>query len=318
MRTHEWLDMYPDEFFQERNNMPVCYMAYGPAEPHGVYNTMGVDFHNSYLLARRAAETFGGIVAPPSAWHIQEQPYYDWEMDCCGMGMSLTTSVTEELFLHNILYHIRNMDTKGFRAGILLSGHYLGGLNEDMRMLCEYYLRKTGSPLRLWAGYVNELDYPFLDSLGLPGSAQDHAGILETAMVMELKPESVHLDKIRQPLNVERHVAGDSGDYGLYCCPKTLESDLPYMTRELGARVVGRFVQRLGGLQQELLDGYEDRPRRYITMTETEEIWASFSYLTGRYWTCVQTRYEAEHGISPQFPGFDVLEGKTWGKAGIF
>ncbi|MDD6174473.1 MAG: creatininase family protein [Firmicutes bacterium] len=318
MRTHNWLDMYPDEYFDEKKKNPVCYMAYGPAEPHGVYNAMGVDFYNSYLLACRAAEAHGGIVAPPSAWHIQEQPYYDWEMDCCGMGLSLTTSVTEELFLHNLLYHIRNIDAKGFHAGILLSGHYLGGLNEDMRMLCEYYRRKTGSPIQLWAGYVNELDYDFLGKLNLPGSAEDHAGILETVMVMELKPESVNLEKIRQPLNVERRIAGNSNDYGLYCCPATLEQDLPYMTRDLGRRVVNRFVECLGDLQQSLREQYTDRPRRYITMTETEEIWASFCYLTKRYWKCVQSRYEAEHDIYLKFPGFDELEGKAWAPAEIF
>lgn len=310
MRTHDWIDMYPDEFFAERRDHPICYMAYGLAEPHGVYNTMGVDYYNSYLLAKRAAEKYGGIVAPAGTWHIQEQPYYDWEMDCCGMGMSMSTSITEELFLHNMLYHIRNIDTKGFHAGILLSGHYLGGLNNDMRMLCEYYLRKSGSPMRLWAGYVNELDYAFLESLALPDSAQDHAGILETAMVMELSPDAVCLEKADCPINVPKEVAGVSEEYGFYCCPATLETDRAFMTRALGSKVVNRFVERLGEKQYTLLEAYEDRQRRYITVTETEEIWASFCYLTKRYWSCVQTKWEAEHDVYLTFPGFETLEGK--------
>ena len=309
MRTHSWIDMYPDEFFEEQGRNPICYMAYGPAEPHGVYNTMGVDFYNSYLLCRRAAEQNGGIVAPPSAWHIQEQPYYDWEMDCCGMGGSLSTSIPEELFLKNMLYHIRSIDTKNFKAGILLSGHYLGSLNEDMRMLCEYYCRKTGSPVQLWAGYVNEIDYSFLHSLELPNSCEDHAGILETAMVMELRPESVDLTKIHKPLNVTEEIAGNSKDYGYYCCPANFNDDITYTTKELGKRVTDHFVKKLGEKKEQLLSRYQDKERKYVTITETEEIWASFCYLTKRYWQCVQTRHEAENGISLKFPGFDALGG---------
>ena len=52
-------------------------------------------------------------------------------------------------------------------------------MNNDMRMLREYYLRKTYSLMRLWARYVDEQDHSFLDSLDLPESAQDHAGILK-------------------------------------------------------------------------------------------------------------------------------------------
>ena len=226
------------------------------------------------------------------------------------MGMSLSTSISEELFLHNMLYHVRTMDTKGFKAAILLSGHYLGGLNEDMRMLIEYYLRRTGSPIRIWGGYVNELDYPFLDSLGLPPSAQDHAGILETSMVMALKPESVDLDLYDVPPNVPDAVAGNSPDYGYYCCPKGMKEDLPYTSRALGEQVVDRFIGRIGEIKQKLLNSYEERERRYVTITETEEIWHAFCYLTRKYWRCVQTREEAEKGIVLQFPGFDALEGK--------
>jgi len=61
----KWEEMHPDELLAAIATHPVCYMAYGLAEPHGAYNALGLDWLKAYALCERAARTHGGVVAPP-------------------------------------------------------------------------------------------------------------------------------------------------------------------------------------------------------------------------------------------------------------
>ena len=303
-----WMEMFPDEFFDAFNGCPTCYMPYGPAEPHGVYNILGLDWYGAQLLLERAAETHGGIVAPPFAWHIQEQQYYDWELDCCGMGMSLTSSLPEDLFLHNVLYHIRNIDSKGFHAGILISGHYLGNLGFDMQLLCDYYCRRTGSPIQLLACCTNELVGDTKKAFGTEDSDEEHAGMVETSMLLALKPEGVDLERLKKPLNVSPEIAGGNGEYGPYCAPKHFTEDGRLPNPELGKRIVDTLVKSLGEKKNELLGKYKPQTDRPVpSIIDTEAIWTRFVMLTRKYWKSVLTRREAEENIYPKFPGWAEL-----------
>jgi creatinine amidohydrolase/Fe(II)-dependent formamide hydrolase-like protein len=303
-----WMEMFPDEFFDAIKECPTCYMAYGPAEPHGVYNILGLDWYGAQLLLERAAKIHGGIVAPPFAWHIQEQQYYDWEIDCCGMGISLTSSIPEDLFLHNILYHIRNMDSKGFHTGILISGHYLGHLGADMQLLCDYYCKRTGSPIQLLACCSNELVEDTVKAFEIQENDEEHAGMVETSLLIALKPEGVDLERMIKPLNVSSKIAGGNSDYGPYCAPKHFMEDGRLPNLELGNRVVDVLVQSLGEKNKELLGRYKPQADRKIpSIVDTEAIWTRFSFLTRKYWQSVLTRREAEENIFPKFPGWDEL-----------
>ena len=68
-----WEEMFPDEMLGAIDLCPVCYLAYGLAEPHGAYNALGLDWLKARALVERAAREHGGLVAPPAAWHIQRR-----------------------------------------------------------------------------------------------------------------------------------------------------------------------------------------------------------------------------------------------------
>ena len=299
MKKTAWMEMFPHEFHQEMATSPICYMPYGPAEPHGVYNALGLDFIECERLLHDAAATHGGIVAPPFAWHIQEQQYYDWEMDCCGMGMSMTSSIPEELFLHNVIHHIRNFDAKGFKAAILVSGHFIGNLTQDLTMLAELYVRRTGSPMQISAGtyerfYTN-------------GLFDDHAGFVETALLMHYRPDLVDFSLIGKPTVVPAAIAGGNSEYDPYCAPKNFgKSKLP--TLEDGRAIAANMVENLGKEKQRLLDSYQEKPGyKAPSMLDTEDIWHRFLKLAGRYLSITATRQEAENGQFPVFPGWEQL-----------
>ena len=303
MKKTSWMEMFPHEFHAEIKENPICYMAYGPAEPHGVYCALGLDFIECEAVMHDAARNNGGIVAPPFAWHIQEQQYYDWEIDCCGMGMSMTSSLPEELFLHNIIHHIRNFDAKGFKAAILVSGHFLCDMTRDMQMLADFYIRRSGSPMRIFAGTY--------DKFYTDGQFDDHAGVIETSLLMHYRPELVDMSLLDKPLVVPASIAGGNADFDPYCAPKGFPNN--YKTGEMptpekGAAIAKNMVENLGKEKDRLLGEYQHKPGyKAPSVLDTEDIWNRFLKLAGRYLTITATRREAEAFDFPTFPGWEEL-----------
>ncbi|MHB9032677.1 MAG: creatininase family protein [Anaerolineae bacterium] len=289
-----WEEMLPHEFVEARDRRPVCYLAYGLAEPHGAYNALGLDWLKAQALVERAANRCGGIVAPPLAWHIQELPaFHDdgrgrgWLVDA-GVRQPLASSIPADLFYRLMLYQVRALDARGFRAAILVTGHY-GGVERVMRRLCEYYTRRSGSPLRLaaladWECIASELPY-----------RGDHAGVCETSQLMALRPGLTDLERRTASAELgERFAAGVDFERG------------PLPSAELGQRIVESQVAGLGALAERLLAEYTPRSAwRAPDLDATEEIWRGFERLTRKYW---ELRYE-QLGTANwlQIPGWDEL-----------
>ena len=299
MKKTAWLEMFPHEFHNKMKEAPICYMVYGLAEPHGVYNALGLDLIECEMVIKDAATTYGGIVAPSFSWHIQEQQYYDWEIDYCGMGMSMSSSIPEELFLHNMIHHIRNFDSKGFKAAILVSGHFLCDLTADMTMLAEFYIRRTGSPMLISTGTY--------DRFYTTGSFDDHAGLTETALLMHYRPDLVDLSLLNKPLVVPKSIAGGNDNFDPYCAPKGFgKGALP--TAEMGKKIAENMVENIGKEKEKLLKAYVEKPSyRAPSILDTEDIWCRFIKLAGRYLSITATRNEAENSTFPVFPGWNEL-----------
>ena len=283
-----WEEMFPDELREAIRGCPVCLAAYGLAEPHGPYNAIGLDFLKARALLERAARAHGGVVAPPFAWHIQERPEFDWPRQH-GVEQSYCSSIPAALFYKMVLYQVRAMDARGFHAGILVTGHY-GGLENDMRLLCEFYRRKTGSPIRLRALADCEL-IRYEDYRG------DHAGVCETSQMMFLHPDLVDLlrDAATSPM----------GPFGGTTFP-TKNGRTP--SAELGEKIVTSQIDRLAEIERELLRDYEPRKDWAApSFPAVEGLWARFEDITRKYWWCSRTWDEWQAGESLEFPGWDVF-----------
>ena len=290
-----WDELLPHEFLEARDRLPVCYMAYGLAEPHGAYNALGLDWLKAYALIESAAKQHGGIVAPPFAWHIQEIPeFHDdgkghgW-LPSVGVKQSLCSSIPSDLFYRMVFYQIRAMDARGFHAAVLVTGHY-GGLERVMRKICEYYLRRTGSPIRLYA----IADWECIDThLAYRG---DHAGVCETSQLMALRPGLTDLN--HQTGNEElgeRYAAGVNFSEG------------PIPTEEIGKRIVESQIRNLCGTATRLLSEYRPKDGWIAPdLNETEKIWNDFEHMTRRYWTTTYSDYK--QGKVVRFPEWEELE----------
>lgn len=284
-----WEEMLPHEFIEARDRFPVCYMAYGLAEPHGGYNAVGLDWLKAQALVELAAQKQGGIVAPPFAWHIHEIPeFHDdghgngWLCDV-GVRQSLCSSIPSDLFYRTVLYQIRAMDARGFHAAILVTGH-AGTVETVMRKLCEYYLRRTKSPIRLHAMADSEAidrDLPYRG---------DHAGVCETSQLMVLRPGLTDLN----------HQTG-SEELGQRFAACVNFSKGPIPTEEIGRKIVESQVRNLCGTATRLLGEYRaGEGRKAPDLNETEKIWKDFERLTRQYWTLSYSDFKT--GKMPQFP----------------
>ena len=286
MSKVKWEEMFPDELLEAIEACPVCYMAYGLAEPHGAYNALGLDWLKAYALCLRAAQTHGGVVAPPFCWHIQERPQFDWPA-AQGVRQSLCSSLPADLFFRTVLHQLRVFDLRGFRAAILITGHY-GGTENDMRLLCAYYRRRWSSPMEIHC----IADWECIDFGGYRG---DHAGPCETQQLMALRPELVDLTR-PEP----------SPKSGPWCGVDFANAPDP-PTGEMGEQIVASQIRTLGRVQRDLLAAH--RPRdgwAPPNQDQLDEGWHTFARLTRKYWVCSST--VEEYGAPPPpFPGWEAL-----------
>ncbi|MDP6124983.1 MAG: creatininase family protein [Candidatus Latescibacteria bacterium] len=286
--TVRWEEMFPDQLLSAIKETPICYAAYGLAEPHGPYNALGLDWLKARSLVEMAAREHGGVVAPPCAWHVQEQPHFDW-VASQKISQSLASSIPGDLFLRLVLYQIRAMDARGFHAGVLITGHY-GGLEEDMRLLCEYYVRRTGSPIKLLAAADGEV-IRFEDYRG------DHAGVCETSQLMALMPDLVDLSQTEKD--------SKSGPWAGMAFP---DDKVRTPNRELGEKIVASQIANLGEVKEFLLESYEPRVGwKAPDLTETEDVWHRFERATRKYWMLSSCMPEFTEGLKPPFPGWESL-----------
>jgi creatinine amidohydrolase len=287
-----WEEMFPAEFIEARDRCPVCYAAYGLAEPHGPYNALGLDYLKARGIVERAAAQHGGIVAPPCVWHITELPYFHagpngW-LAAVGVREPLASAIPADLFYRMLLYQVRAMDARGFHAAILVTGHY-GGLERHIRLLCEYYVRRTGSPLRLHACADWEL-------IRYEGYSGDHAGVCETSQLMAIRPDLVDLSRKSVPASLGTRYAGTSFPNKAGVMPNP----------EMGERIVASQVRRLGELKDELLAAYQPADGwEAPSLTDTEAVWHRFESLTRKYWTPTFAEHKAH--TEPEFPGWEAL-----------
>lgn len=292
-----WEEMLPHEFLEARDRFSACYMAYGLAEPHGAYNALGLDWLKAYALVESAAKQHGGIVAPPFAWHIQEIPeFHDdgkghgW-LCTVGVRQSLCSSIPADLFYRTVFHQIRAMDARGFHAAILVTGHY-GGIEKVMRKICEYYLRRTGSPIRLYT----IADWECIDE-DLPYRG-DHAGVCETSQLMVLRPGLT--DLARQTGNAElgeNYAAGVNFSKG------------PLPTAKIGREIVESQIRNLGTTAKRLLTEY--RPKDgWIAPDQNviEGIWDDFVRITSPYWKISWEEHRSGKIKYGALPDWDQLE----------
>jgi len=250
--------MFPDELERAFEQCPVVYFTYGLCEPHGPQNALGLDAVKAHEIACRAAQANGGIVAPPDFWHIHEIGGYGiWAEGAVGRPVRhWTTALPPWQHFKNVLYHIRAADALGFKAAILMTGHY-GPNWEDLKALVGLVQPFVGT--RLYGLPEFESNYKGFDGDGQ--QTGDHAGKVETSLLWALRPECVDVSRIPA-----RYEPGQVFAMG---------QNAGESNRLVGERMVADEVEWLGKKAGELLAAYDSlQPAHNFTTFETvERVW---------------------------------------------
>lgn len=282
MQKVQWERMFPDELEEAFCKCPLLYLSYGLCEPHGPQNALGLDGLKAHALACGAAQTSGGIVAPPYFWHIQELGgEAAWSAGYIGeVERSWMTALPPWMFFKTVCYHIRTADMLRFHGAIILTGHG-GPLVEDLKRLVELVQPHVGTRLHAL------LDYE-ANKRGFDGEGRElgggHAGKVETSTLWALEPDCV--DMSRMP----RDAAGSTFGMG----PDAALSD-----RRTGERMVRDMVEQLGVEGEALLAAYDDaQPAHRLRMFEDVEIlWEQVVKPELQSFRTMQTLWEGQEPV---------------------
>jgi creatinine amidohydrolase len=258
MNEVRWERMFPDQLEASFAQCPLVYFTYGICEPHGLHCAVGLDGLKAHAIACEAAKEHGGIVAPPEWWHCHEVGgYAAWAREYVGeVERTWLTSMPPWMHFKTVCYHIRQADALGFRAAILLTGHY-GPNWEDLKTLIELIQPHVGTRL---CGIPDwEANTPGFDNDGKSGG--DHAGKVETSLLWALEPDCIDMSRVPP---------ADSGERPLAMGANCREAD-----RRVGERMVADEVRWLGARGRELLAEYDRvRPRQRLqTFEDVEVLW---------------------------------------------
>jgi len=258
MREVRWERMFPDQLEEAFAECPVLYLPYGLCEPHGPQCALGLDALKAHAICCEAAREHGGIVAPADYWHIHELGGYAiWAHQFVGEPpRTWATAMPPWQHFRNVLYHIRTGDVHGFKAALLVTGHY-GPNWQDLCRLCELVQPRVGT--RLYALPDFEANIPGFDCDNRSGG--DHAGKVETSLLAALHPECVDVTRIPPPDQAGTHFA--------------MGQDVRETSRLVGERMVADEVRFLGAKARELLSEYDRvRPSHSLrTFEQVEQLW---------------------------------------------
>ena len=194
----------PAQAVARRTECAAAYVPLGTLEWHGPHNPLGADTLQAEGLALLCARQGGGLVFPPLYYGenrleaLMEANAADRALIAQAMGLPPENFTAERqpfgameqaLAYQRLLLHIlAELDTLGFKVGVLVAGHYplidharAAALLHNKRQLCRH------SGLLAWA----TLDCVMVRDKH--PNAGDHAAGWETSHLMWLHPETVDL-----------------------------------------------------------------------------------------------------------------------------
>ncbi len=175
----------------------TVFLPLGATEQHGPHMAMSVDVVLPTAVCERVARNVGGLVAPTIPYGYKSQPRSGG-----GEAFPGTTSLDANTFSLVLRDVIRSLGHDGVRRLVVVNGHFencwpaVEGVDLGLREL-----RRDGIAdmqvmrLEYW-DFVQRstLDRLFPD--GFPGTELEHASLLETSLMLLLRPDLVDMEKV--------------------------------------------------------------------------------------------------------------------------
>ena len=167
----------------------------GAIEQHGHHLPIMTDTFIPTALAEEIADDTDMLVAPPIAYGLSSRP-----LSGGGQTFIGTTSLSGETFMRQVEDILREFMRHGFKKIVLFNWH-----SENMNFVYEAAFqatnRGTNKDVKIMImeapfGTLSDETMRFLYGDEFPGWPLEHAAVLETSIMLYLKPELVLNDKI--------------------------------------------------------------------------------------------------------------------------
>ncbi len=175
----------------------IIFIPVGATEQHGPHLPLNVDVILPTVVCERVARAIGGLVAPTLQYGYKSMPR-------SGGGQSFpgTTSLDANTLSLTIRDIIRDMALHGARRFVIVNGHFenawvtVEGLDLALRALRQENITDvTAMRLEYW-DFVRAETLHRIFPDGFPGTELEHASLIETSLMLLLRPDLVMPDKI--------------------------------------------------------------------------------------------------------------------------
>jgi len=268
-RKVQFEEMFLWEVAAAMAEAPLCFLPLGTLEWHGEHAAVGLDALKAHAVCALAAQRSGGLVVPPLFWST------DWREDLPD-GSYLTGGIERgeryhvpgsmfwlrpETFHNLLLDFYEAMRRRGFRAIVVLSGHWSIEHNiAAIRDTGEVFLR-----MHLAMGWLLLTDQEVVPDLSYP---MEHAAGGETSLLMAICPDLVALDKafetdrslrfyyVEEPEHLRRRRETSHKYIGVNPAVADASNDPEGATLERGQELLETIVERVAARAQALLQRY--------------------------------------------------------------
>ncbi len=188
-------------------NNPLIFIPVGALEQHGSHMAMCVDAALTKAMAGQTAEAlakegiFNPIVAAPINYGYRSQ-----QRSGGGFHLSGTTSLSGATLISLSKDIVFSLIEDGVKKIVLMNGHYenyqfiFEGANLALEKANENGIKDVRIQLLSYWDFVDEKTIESLYPEGFTGWDLEHAGVMETSLMLLFYPDLVDMEKVNNPL----------------------------------------------------------------------------------------------------------------------
>ena len=175
----------------------IAFVPVGALEQHGSHMAMNVDQVLTKHMAGDTAEQVGGIVAAPIVYGYKSQ-----QRSGGGFHLTGTTSLDAATLIGIVRDVTRNLAEDGVKKIVYMNGHYenyqfiFEGVDLALRDLRMEGIDDVKVMLMSYWDFVDDETIDRLYPEGFTGWDLEHAGVMETSLMLLWYPELVDMDRI--------------------------------------------------------------------------------------------------------------------------
>jgi creatinine amidohydrolase len=176
--VHKWDEMTASDLKAALERKSLIYVPIGTLEFHGVHLPLATDAIHAYEFCLAAAARTGGVVLPVSHWspHGHEK----WP------GSMLVREETFRALMTDVFTRLAEQD---IRWVVACTGHYPEKQEAALRVIAGAVMEKFPTTRIVVLGpWCHPVD-----------PSPDHGGKKETALMLALRPEQVHMKRLQGP-----------------------------------------------------------------------------------------------------------------------